>query len=77
MDQVEAETGAVLAIGETHLMQTHVVERTSPKGAGQMFIGTCRLCGETGLPASAALLECKNPRAITSEAALIGAVLGE
>ena len=28
----------------------HHIERTSPKGPGQIFFGTCRLCGKTGLP---------------------------
>jgi hypothetical protein len=49
----------------------HHVERTSPKGPGMPFIGTCRLCGMTGLKASAALEDCENVRGLSSEGALI------
>lgn len=49
----------------------HAIERTSPKGPGQKFIGTCRLCGQTGLPASAALERCENVRGLTSDEALL------
>lgn len=49
----------------------HHVERTSPKGPGMPFIGTCRLCGMTGLKASAALEDCENVRGLSVEAALV------
>lgn len=49
----------------------HHIERTSPKGVGQPFIGTCRLCGMTGLKASAALEDCENVRALNCDDALI------
>ncbi len=52
----------------------HHVERTSPKG--QKFIGTCRLCGKTGLPASAALEDCENVRGLTEEEAMIESIVG-
>ena len=55
----------------------HAIERTSPKGPGQKFIGTCRLCGKKDLPASAALEECENWRGLTSDEALIEAITGE
>lgn len=49
----------------------HAIERTSPKGPGSKFIGTCRLCGTPNLPADAALLECPNQRGLTADEALI------
>lgn len=49
----------------------HAIERTSPKGLGSKFIGTCRLCGTPNLPASAALQECPNQRGLTQDEALI------
>ncbi len=52
----------------------HHVERTSPKG--QDFMGTCRLCGMTGLKASAALEDCENVRGLTAEEALIESITG-
>lgn len=52
-------------------MRFHVVERTSPKGPGQKFIGTCRLCGMRDLPASAALELCENWRGLSKDKALI------
>lgn len=55
----------------------HAIERTSPKGPGQSFIGTCRLCGVTGLKASAALEDCENVRGLSSEQALVEAITGE
>jgi hypothetical protein len=53
----------------------HYVERTSPKGGP--FIGKCRLCGKEGLPASAALDLCENPKGVSTETALIDAITGE
>jgi hypothetical protein len=55
----------------------HAVERTSPKGPGQTFIGTCRLCGTPNLTASAALEECPNQRGLTQDEALIEAITGK
>jgi hypothetical protein len=49
----------------------HHVERTSPKGPGQKFIGTCRLCGKTGLAASAALEDCENVRGLSEVEAMV------
>lgn len=54
----------------------HAVHRTSPKGPGQPFVGTCALCGKTGLPASAALEECENVRGLTQDEAVVEAILG-
>jgi hypothetical protein len=55
----------------------HAIERTSPKGPGSKFTGTCRLCGTPNLPASAALEECPNQRGLTQDEALIEAIDGE
>lgn len=54
----------------------HHVERTSPKGPGTTFIGTCRLCGKPNLPASAAREDCENVRGLTAEEALIETITG-
>jgi hypothetical protein len=55
-------------------MITHAIERTSPKGPGQKFVGTCRLCGTPGLGAADALKECPNQRGLTADEALIEAI---
>lgn len=55
----------------------HAIERTSPKGPGSEFRGTCRLCGRPNLPASAARLECDNPRGLTADEALIETITGD
>ncbi len=52
----------------------HHIERTSPKGPGQPFIGTCRLCGLTGLKASAALEDCENVRGLSTEQAFVESI---
>jgi hypothetical protein len=54
----------------------HAVERTSPKGPGQPFIGTCRLCGMAGLKASAAMEDCENVRGLSSDEAMIEVITG-
>lgn len=54
--------------------QTHNIERTSPMG--EMFVGTCRLCGATGLRASDALLPCANPKGVTLGDSIISAIEG-
>lgn len=48
----------------------HYVERTSPKGLGQKFIGKCILCGAENLPANAVLENCSNTRNLTKIEAL-------
>lgn len=49
----------------------HHIERTSPKGHGLPFVGTCRLCGLTGLKASAVLEDCENVRGLSVEQAMV------
>lgn len=51
----------------------HHVERTSPKG--QQFIGTCRLCGLTGLTSSGALQDCENVRGLSEDEAMVESIL--
>jgi len=53
---------------------THAITRTSPKGPGQDFIGTCIRCGRTGLCSADALKECDNPSGMTNEEALINII---
>ncbi len=54
----------------------HAIERTSPKGPGSPFIGTCRLCGTPGLRAEQVWEECPNQRGLTQDEAVIEAILG-
>lgn len=49
----------------------HALERTSPRGKGQKFIGRCIKCGEEGLPMSAALHDCPADVVESDAAALL------
>jgi hypothetical protein len=53
---------------------SHSLERTNPKGVP--FIGRCVQCGMTGLPAKAAKERCSNPGNVSSDDAVIAAILG-
>jgi hypothetical protein len=59
----------------TDKVQTHSLERTSPKGGP--FIGRCRLCGKQGLTFADMGEPCQNPRGLTADEALIDAVKGD
>jgi len=48
--------------------EQHAVLRTSPKGTP--FVGTCSLCGVTGLTIATAQGYCENPRRLSSDEAL-------
>lgn len=48
-------------IGSQNQPRTHILERTSPKGEGEVFIGKCTWCGRENLPSSAALERCIIP----------------
>ena len=74
---MEAATGISASIDGPRWQMKHHVERTSPKGPGMPFIGTCRLCGMTGLKASAALEDCENVRGLSVEDALIETIAGD
>lgn len=52
----------------------HMLQRTSPKGPGQPFVGTCSLCGKAGLPIEAAREYCGNTRGLTQDEALVEAI---
>lgn len=54
--------------------QTHVLERTS--ALGELFVGTCTLCGVSGLRATQANEACRNPRRVSAATALLDAVQG-
>ena len=54
-------------------MDTHALERTSPKGGP--FIGRCTKCGMTEIPLADARNECANPANITQEEALLMAII--
>lgn len=55
---------------------THALERTSPKGPGQTFVGTCTKCGVTGLSFADMRKECANPAAFTDDETLVRAIEG-
>ena len=57
-------------------MNRHSIERTSPKGEGYKFIGTCRLCGTPNLTFANMDDECPNQRGLTADEALIEAIEG-
>lgn len=52
----------------------HTIDRTSPKGKGQPFIGTCRLCGKAGLTFADMNEPCENVRGLTEDEALLEAI---
>lgn len=56
-------------------MQSHSLERTSPKG--ERFVGTCRLCGQTGLTTANMNDECPNTRGLSQDEAVIDAIEGD
>lgn len=55
-------------------MMAHALTRTSPKGPGEKFIGTCMKCGQTGIPLSSIEDRCENPANLTQEETLIIAI---
>lgn len=55
------------------MTRTHSIERTSPKGGP--FMGTCTLCGQTGLTFSDES-ECPNQRGLSQDEALLEAIEG-
>lgn len=55
-------------------MDTHSLERTSPKGG--LFVGRCVKCGKTDLPSSAVHEECPNPSGATQAQDILNAVEG-
>jgi hypothetical protein len=53
---------------------SHALERTSPKGKGQEFIGYCTKCGKQDLPMSAVQDDCPMDTVVSDETALIDAI---
>lgn len=58
----------------TEMVRTHAIERTSPKGPGAVFIGTCWQCGKTGLTLADAREPCDNIAALTEAESLLMAI---
>ncbi len=50
---------------------SHAIERTSPTGPGEIFIGMCIKCGQTGLKIGDGLKECPADDTMSNEAALL------
>lgn len=55
-----------------NIANRHTLHRTSPKGTP--FVGTCPLCGRTGLTISDINDECDNPRRLSRSDALLEAI---
>lgn len=55
----------------------HSLKRTSPKGPGNKFVGTCQLCGKEELTFADMDEDCPNQRGLTQEEALIEVIRGE
>lgn len=58
------------------MTDTHAINRTSPKGPGQRFVGTCMKCGQTGLTFADMGKECVNPAGFADEETLLCAIKG-
>jgi hypothetical protein len=58
------------------MTQSHSIHRTSPTGPGQKFVGTCSLCGRTGLTFANMGEPCWNQRGLTQDEALLEAIEG-
>ena len=56
---------------------SHAIERTSPTGPGEAFVGTCVKCGQTGLELSDGLKRCPADDTMSDEAALIALIDGK
>jgi|UniRef100_A0A6H1ZB34 hypothetical protein len=54
----------------------HAIERVSPKGPGQKFIGTCWQCAETNLTLADAKKPCVNISGLTETESLLMAITG-
>ena len=58
------------------IARRHSLRRTSPKGEGFTFIGTCVLCGVEGLTFADMNKPCENVRGLSQDEALIEAIEG-
>lgn len=58
------------------MADTHALSRTSPKGPGQPFIGTCMKCGIPNLTLAQANQPCVNPAGLNNDETLMLAIKG-
>lgn len=58
------------------MADTHSLRRTSPKGPGQKFIGTCIKCGIENIPIERMHEPCVNPAGLNNEETLSLAIMG-
>lgn len=58
------------------MADAHSLERTSPKGPGQKFVGYCTKCGKTGLTFADMGEECANPSGMSQDDAFVEAIKG-
>ena len=79
-DKIEQQNGAESLAGRvpqtTQPARHHSLERTSPKGPGQRFMGRCTLCGKTDLRMQAVFEYCENPMALTPDEVVLEAIRG-
>lgn len=61
---------------KSNVARVHSLRRTSKKGPGQEFIGTCVNCGKENLTWIHMSEFCKNPRRITEDEVVIEAMRG-
>jgi hypothetical protein len=70
----------IVPLGDTQVgderTTTHAIERTSPKGEGQKFIGTCINCGMENLTFENMNDPCPNTRNRTENEALLEIIKG-
>jgi len=58
-------------------METHAIERTSPTGPGQKFIGICMKCGKPGLTFADMDESCGNTSGLSPDETLVRIVEGQ
>lgn len=56
---------------------SHAIERTSPRGEGQPFIGRCVKCGQDGLRMGDGLKPCPADEVMSNEAAILKLIAGD
>ncbi len=59
------------------MTDTHALRRTSPKGPGQQFVGTCMKCGMENVPIERMHEQCVNPAGLNQDETLMLAIRGE
>ncbi len=56
------------------MQKTHLINRVSPRG--ESFVGTCALCGKTGLKINDVHEACDNPVGVSINDAILTAIIG-